>query len=114
MLDDFNGFDSKLPYWGMAESPLVYEDKLFFTPGGKKTTIIALDKETGKTIKNKLEVKGSWWSWGNDKMGQGLEAGVKWVEENGEENELEKEVARVWSVLYSTPDRKQKQRDTNE
>ena len=49
-LDDFNGFDSKLPYWGMAESPLIYENKLFFTPGGKKTTIIALDKETGKII----------------------------------------------------------------
>jgi outer membrane protein assembly factor BamB len=36
--------------WGIAESPLIVNNKLIFTPCGKKTTMIALDKNTGKTI----------------------------------------------------------------
>lgn len=36
--------------WGIAESLLILEDKLFFTCGGNKTTMIALDKMTGETI----------------------------------------------------------------
>ncbi|MBL6962468.1 MAG: PQQ-like beta-propeller repeat protein [Bacteroidetes bacterium] len=36
--------------WGLAESLLIYEDKVFFTPGGKETTMIALDKKTGDLI----------------------------------------------------------------
>ncbi len=36
--------------WGLAESLLVQGEKVFFTPGGDNTTMIALDKLTGKTV----------------------------------------------------------------
>ncbi|MCX6878025.1 MAG: PQQ-like beta-propeller repeat protein [Verrucomicrobia bacterium] len=36
--------------WGWAESPLIVEAKIIFTPGGEKTFMVALDKETGKTV----------------------------------------------------------------
>jgi outer membrane protein assembly factor BamB len=40
-------FDGTTGRWGIAESPLVYEDKVFFSCGGSKTTLVALDKITG-------------------------------------------------------------------
>jgi hypothetical protein len=40
------GFDSP----GIAESPLVIDDKLIITPCGDNTTMVALDRLTGKTI----------------------------------------------------------------
>lgn len=43
--------------WGKAESPIVLEDKVFFTPNGNKTTMIALDKLTGKTVWTSESVK---------------------------------------------------------
>lgn len=43
-------FGGKIPVWGFAESPLVDGDKVMVTPGGEKTTIVALDKMTGETI----------------------------------------------------------------
>jgi len=36
--------------WNYCESPLVDGDKLIVTPGGKTSTIVALNKTTGKTI----------------------------------------------------------------
>lgn len=36
--------------WGIAESVIVSEGKVFFTPGGDETTIVALDKLSGKTV----------------------------------------------------------------
>lgn len=36
--------------WGIAESILILDDKIFFTPGGPKTTMVALNKNTGETI----------------------------------------------------------------
>jgi outer membrane protein assembly factor BamB len=36
--------------WGIAESPLLVDDKLIYCPGGNKTTIVALNKNTGETI----------------------------------------------------------------
>ena len=36
--------------YGMSETPVVFENKIFYTPGGNKTTMVALDKLTGKTI----------------------------------------------------------------
>lgn len=35
---------------GKAESPIVTDNMVFFTPSGKKTTMVALDKLTGETI----------------------------------------------------------------
>jgi outer membrane protein assembly factor BamB len=36
--------------WGKTESPLVLDNKVFFTPAGDITTMVALDKMTGETI----------------------------------------------------------------
>jgi outer membrane protein assembly factor BamB len=36
--------------WGIAESLLINGDFLYFTPGGSKTTMVALNKNTGETI----------------------------------------------------------------
>ena len=46
----FVDFDSKNIRWGFNESPLIIEEKLMITPGGKKHNIVALDKNTGKLI----------------------------------------------------------------
>ena len=45
---DFDG--QMMSGWGYAESPLVDGDRLICTPGGKKDTMVALNKLTGKTI----------------------------------------------------------------
>jgi len=36
--------------WGVAESPLIVDDKVICSPGGKTTSIVAFDKMTGKLI----------------------------------------------------------------
>lgn len=36
--------------WGIVEAPVVYEDKVFFTPGGTDVTMVALNAKTGATI----------------------------------------------------------------
>ncbi|KPK82561.1 MAG: hypothetical protein AMS27_14465 [Bacteroides sp. SM23_62_1] len=49
-VDGFNKFEGKFSEWGIAESPLVIDNKIIYTPGGYKTTIVALDKNNGETI----------------------------------------------------------------
>jgi outer membrane protein assembly factor BamB len=39
-----------VPGWGYSESPLVLGDWVIVTPGGKKGTLAALDKKTGKVV----------------------------------------------------------------
>lgn len=49
----FNGyekFEGSWGKWGVAESPLIVDDKMIYTPGGDKTTIVAVSKNTGETI----------------------------------------------------------------
>ncbi|MEN8121765.1 MAG: PQQ-binding-like beta-propeller repeat protein [Bacteroidota bacterium] len=36
--------------WGLAESLLIDENNVFYTPGGNQTTMIALEKKTGKLV----------------------------------------------------------------
>jgi len=36
--------------WGLAESPLVFDDKVVCTPGGKEVSMVALDTKTGKVV----------------------------------------------------------------
>ncbi len=43
-------FEGTFGFWGIAENLLIVDDKLIYTPGGKKTTMVALDKTTGKVI----------------------------------------------------------------
>ncbi len=45
---DFDGH--MMSGWGYAESPLVDGDRLICTPGGRKNTMVALDKLTGDLI----------------------------------------------------------------
>lgn len=42
-------FEGKYHRWGISESLLIVDDKVIFTPGGDKTSIVALDKMTGVT-----------------------------------------------------------------
>lgn len=46
-LDMFGG---KQGSWGTAESPLIVDNKVIYTPCGGKTTVVALDKNTGETV----------------------------------------------------------------
>src|SRR5262249_31054720 len=47
LVKDFKG---SLGGWGCAESPLIDGDRVLCTPGGRTTTIVALDKKSGETI----------------------------------------------------------------
>lgn len=47
VLDKFNGPKVK---WGYTESPLIYGEKIFFTPGGPGANFVALDKMNGDLI----------------------------------------------------------------
>lgn len=43
-------FERKTGIWGTAESPMVYNGKVIYTPAGDQTTMVALDAETGETV----------------------------------------------------------------
>lgn len=43
-------FERKTGAWGTSECPLVFDDKVIFTPSGEQTTMVALNKDTGETI----------------------------------------------------------------
>ncbi len=43
-------FEAQWHNWGVAESPLIVDNKVICTPGGKQTTVVAFDKMTGKLL----------------------------------------------------------------
>lgn len=43
-------YQGELHRWGVAESPLVIDDKVIYTNGGDKTSVIALNKMTGEEV----------------------------------------------------------------
>ncbi len=43
-------YGRKTGMWGTSECPLVYDNKVIYTPCGDKTTMVALDRNTGKEI----------------------------------------------------------------
>ena len=47
--DIMRRFDGQNVMWGLAESPLVFDDKVICTPGGR-AALAALDRKTGKTL----------------------------------------------------------------
>jgi outer membrane protein assembly factor BamB len=47
IMSDFGSENIK---WGICESPLIVDDKLIATPGGKQHNVIALNKNTGELI----------------------------------------------------------------
>jgi len=44
--------------WGVSESPLIVDDKVICTPGGKTTSVVAFNKMTGKLIWKSVSVGG--------------------------------------------------------
>ncbi|MBQ4541112.1 MAG: PQQ-binding-like beta-propeller repeat protein [Alistipes sp.] len=43
-------YSRKTGNWGTSECPLVFDNKVIFTPAGDKTTMVALDAQTGKEV----------------------------------------------------------------
>ncbi len=43
-------FEGKYGSWGIAESPLIVDDKVIYTPCGNKTTVVALNKNNGEVV----------------------------------------------------------------
>ena len=43
-------FKSERHTWGVSESPLIVDDKVICSPGGKQTSIVAFDKITGELV----------------------------------------------------------------
>jgi len=48
--DAFTEYDGQYGKWGIAESPLIVDNKVIFTPGGEKATMVALEKDTGEVV----------------------------------------------------------------
>ncbi|MBD3182317.1 PQQ-binding-like beta-propeller repeat protein [Candidatus Poribacteria bacterium] len=46
----YEKFEGKYGAWGVAESPLIVDNKVIYTPCGDKTTVVAMDKMTGETV----------------------------------------------------------------
>ena len=46
----FEKFKGEFWQWEIAESPLIVDDKVIYTPGGNETSVVALDKMTGETV----------------------------------------------------------------
>jgi len=46
----FDEFDGDYHSWGIAESPLIVDDKVICTPGGDDASVVALNKVTGEPI----------------------------------------------------------------
>ncbi|HPF51370.1 MAG TPA: PQQ-binding-like beta-propeller repeat protein [Draconibacterium sp.] len=43
-------FECEYHVWGNSETPLIIDDKLICSPGGDKTSVVALNKMTGETV----------------------------------------------------------------
>lgn len=50
LIDGGTIFERKTGNWGTSECPLVFDNKIIFTPAGDQTTMVALNKENGETI----------------------------------------------------------------
>ncbi|PTN08217.1 PQQ-binding-like beta-propeller repeat protein [Mangrovibacterium marinum] len=49
-IDGSAKFGVKTGIWGISESPLVFDNKVIFSPGGDQTAMVALDAQTGETV----------------------------------------------------------------
>jgi len=49
-VDIMKEFGGRNIIWGLAESPLVFDDKVICTPGGESTSMVALSRKTGKVV----------------------------------------------------------------
>ncbi len=48
--DSYTEYEGQFGNWGLTQSPVIDGDQLFFFVCGKKATVIAMDKNTGKTL----------------------------------------------------------------
>lgn len=49
-VDFVRQFGGEIPHWGYSESPLIDGEKIVVTPGGGGSSVVALNKTTGKLI----------------------------------------------------------------
>ncbi len=49
-VDGYKKFSGRWGIWGTSENPLVVNDLVIYTPGGSKTTMVALNKLSGETV----------------------------------------------------------------
>ena len=49
-INGISRFEGRMGTWGCAESPLIVDDKVIFSPSGEKTAVVALNKFTGETV----------------------------------------------------------------
>ena len=49
-IDLFSKFQGRNTYFGLAESPLIVDGKVIYTPGGPDASVVALDPATGNTV----------------------------------------------------------------
>jgi outer membrane protein assembly factor BamB len=49
-LNVVNQFGGNTPYWGYSESPLIVGDRIILNAGGRRASIVAIDKLNGQTI----------------------------------------------------------------
>ncbi|MDR0558845.1 MAG: PQQ-binding-like beta-propeller repeat protein [Prevotellaceae bacterium] len=49
-IDGGKQFDKKQGTWGTSESPLVFDNKIIYSPGGDATAVVALNASTGELI----------------------------------------------------------------
>jgi outer membrane protein assembly factor BamB len=57
-LDVDSEFEAEYHLFGLAESPLIVDDLVISIPGGKKTTMVALNKMTGETVWQSRSIDG--------------------------------------------------------
>ncbi len=55
-VDVFKKYHGQKIFWGISESVLIYNDKVICTPGGKRGSVVALNKMTGQTIWTAREI----------------------------------------------------------
>jgi len=48
--DTVEEFDGEYHSWGIAESPLIVDNKVICSPGGRKASVVAFDKNSGELI----------------------------------------------------------------
>lgn len=49
-VDVVRTFGGNVPYWGYSESPLVVADRIVLNAGGRRASIVAINKADGKTL----------------------------------------------------------------
>ncbi|MCI0498304.1 MAG: PQQ-binding-like beta-propeller repeat protein [Planctomycetales bacterium] len=50
LVDAFGQFEGQYGNWGIAESPLIVQDKVIFIAGGQKAMVVALNKTDGSVV----------------------------------------------------------------